>query len=267
MQGVSRTRGLRRARRPLRTRIAALLPKVLLLLSEREQVCGITVASGAVPPGMEALFTARVRRALRYIAQYDPGRLTRIQRDVRAIYGHLGRVNIYEAPSHQIWLGWPTVLSCSAPYTAMVIVHEATHGRIQAFGIDYTPAMRDRIEHACVAQEVAFARRLPGGEMLAESEISRLDRPWWTPKALLDHQIEGAKAHKSPSWLLRLITWTGRRRVKREEAALRETVAADSEPAAPASRGDASASPTEGKAGAPLGDGFTRSDETPGHGA
>ncbi len=139
----------------------------------------------------------------------------------------------------------------------MVIIHEATHGRIHAFGIPYAPAMRDRIENACVAQEVAFARRLPGGEALAESEIRGLDRQWWTPKALLDHQVESAQAHKLPNWLVHLITWIGRRRVESEEAELREAIAGNA-PAAPP--GDAPGISAEQLRGDRLDDGITRSD-------
>jgi len=55
----------------------------------------------------------------------------------------------------------------------MVIVHEATHGRIDDHGIMYLAENRDRIETACVRQETIFARCLPGGDVLARRKTCR----------------------------------------------------------------------------------------------
>src|SRR5207244_3506210 len=43
---------------------------------------------------------------------------------------------------------------------AKTLVHEATHGLLEARGVNYTAELRSRIEHLCVTEENRFLDRL-----------------------------------------------------------------------------------------------------------
>ena len=97
----------------------------------------------------------------------------------------------------------------------MTIMHEATHARIIDRGIQYHVKNRDRIEGACVRQEALFARRLPGGDALAEAELAKLDRPWWSDESLQEGQLRQARAEELPSWFIGLMERVFERRAAR----------------------------------------------------
>jgi hypothetical protein len=156
------------------------------------------------------VFFARVRRALELIDRYDQRSLERIRRDIGPHH--------YDRNSKFIALSWPFVLQGTAADLAMTIIHEATHHRIAEWGIAYDESLRGRIEAVCVGPEVAFARRLPGGESLAESELKVLERPWWTPEGFHRSTMVALRAHDAPAWVLRLMDWIGRRRLRRKQA-------------------------------------------------
>ncbi len=48
---------------------------------------------------------------------------------------------------------------------ASVLVHEATHARLDHCGFGYDEAERDRIEKVCLRREMAFAKRVPGATL------------------------------------------------------------------------------------------------------
>jgi len=217
--GVTRIKG--RTHRSLRAVLWAPVEAVLMTLALRTsshvEVLGIGLRAVTVPDGMEPLFFAKVQRALEMIERYDPRRLTRIRHDVRSIGGTAGGPHEYHHSIRAIMLSWPGVLQESATELAMTIIHEATHGRISDRGIRYEEPMRGRIEAACVAQEAAFARRLPCGDVLAETKLKTLQRPWWTPEELHRLSMMGARAHELPEWLLRWLDAVGRRRLERDK--------------------------------------------------
>jgi len=123
---------------------------------------------------------ARIHDALHLIREYAPRRHERIRRDVR-------RFIILAAGGPQYWPGVDAItltrrmlVSEPTEEVALVIVHEATHARLYSMGIRYLPAMRERIERACVRAEVAFAKELPDAEWWVASVQKQLDTPWWT---------------------------------------------------------------------------------------
>jgi hypothetical protein len=61
-------------------------------------------------------------------------------------------------------------------WIASTIVHEATHARLEKWGIRYDEAVRHRIERICARRELDFARRLSGVDALQEEITWRLDR-------------------------------------------------------------------------------------------
>jgi hypothetical protein len=85
---------------------------------------------------------------------------------------------------------------------ASVLVHEAVHLRINARGIKYKPAYRERIERVCIAEQARFLRCFPGdGEEMAREAEACLAVSWWTHEAreaTLDDMLE---KHQLPRWL------------------------------------------------------------------
>lgn len=113
----------------------------------------------------------------------------------------------------------PTVLSSASANLAMVIVHEATHARIDNRGIAYYVEDRERIEAACVRQEALFARALPGGEALADAEVKMLENPWWSDQSMEEGKLRLARAEEMPGWFIRHLERMARRRAARRNTA------------------------------------------------
>jgi hypothetical protein len=214
------------ARPTLGQRVDLTLLKLTLWLSPRSEAFGVKLYAVTLPPGMQELFFAKVRRALELIDRHEPQRLRRLRQDVSVIGGIAGGAHHYKPYGRAIMLSWPGVLQGTVIDTAMTIVHEATHGRLASVGIEYEEAPRSRIEGVCVAQEAAFARLLPGGEALAMTALKKLETPWWTPEEAHRWTMIKARAHKLPGWLLRYIEWKSRRHMRRAVGAC----TADSEP-------------------------------------
>ncbi|HEY2851817.1 MAG TPA: hypothetical protein VGJ18_03175 [Gemmatimonadaceae bacterium] len=184
-------------------------------MSRHRRVLGIELSAYVVRDQYRLVFFGRVQRALELIGRYEPRRLDRIRRDVRTICGMSGGPNVYHHVGRAIMLTMPTVLASSPPELAMVIVHEATHGRIDDRGIPYLAENRSRIETACVRQETIFARRLPGGDALADASVGKLANPWWSDQDLVEWQLRTLKAEEVPPWLARFVERMLKRRAAR----------------------------------------------------
>jgi hypothetical protein len=78
---------------------------------------------------------------------------------------------------------------------AVSLVHEATHARIDRW-IPYREDLRERIEAICRRQELAFARRLPGGAAIVRRMEEWLAQPpakeFWSDMAFRDRWLEGS---------------------------------------------------------------------------
>jgi len=208
-------------RRTVGTGMVRLSHRLMLLMSEQRRVVGVELSSFMLQSRYKLVFFGRVQRALELIALYEPRRLDRIRRDVRMICGISGGPNHYQHVDRMIMLSLPGVLYGSPAELAMTIIHEATHGRIIDRGIQYDVENRDRIEAACVRQEAAFARCLPGGEALADAELAKLERPWWSDQSLQEGQLQHARAEELPSWFIRMMERSFARRAARAAAAAR----------------------------------------------
>src|SRR5688500_12391223 len=105
----------------------------------------------------------KVKAALRIIAQYDPRRWRRLRNDVSRIVildlsgAHGGHI----AGSRSCIVSRQRLARDTPALIALTIVHEATHRRIDRAGIRYWPDLQSRIERRCVAEELAFAEKLP----------------------------------------------------------------------------------------------------------
>ncbi len=104
----------------------------------------------------------RVSEALDLIARFDQYRFRRLQKDLRRIVvtPFTGANAAYLPGSKTCYLSTRVVEQHSALNVAMLLVHEATHARIEAAGIRQWPDQRSRFERACVRAELAFASRV-----------------------------------------------------------------------------------------------------------
>lgn len=128
--------------------------------------------------------------SLELVKSCDPSRYHRIQRRLSWI------VN---CPLEKVWMAqyrhgfraceidfderdYVANLELHVAWCASTLVHEATHGAIDARGIRYTPEMRSRIEQLCVAEEHRFLDHLavsqPEMAQDLRSDFSESDWHW-----------------------------------------------------------------------------------------
>jgi hypothetical protein len=95
---------------------------------------------------------------------------------------------------------------------AAVIIHEATHARLERCGLHYDEKYRSRIEEICLRQELTFALKLPDSGQLQE-EIKRTlewcasDHDYFSDTNLEQRDIQGGittlRYLGTPDWM----TW------------------------------------------------------------
>jgi hypothetical protein len=169
-----RPRGLIAVRKPDRkpTRV----DRIYLWLSTSREVDGLWVGTMESKPP-RAL--GRVEEALRLIKLYDALSYSRITR-------HLDRIWVNLIPSGQAHYD-PSLNACvlddryvlqeamSVARIASTIVHEATHARLNNWGVAYLVDRRTRIEAICGRRELKFLAKIPEGGPLREEVASALD--------------------------------------------------------------------------------------------
>jgi hypothetical protein len=104
---------------------------------------------------------------------------------------------------------------------ASTIVHEATHARLERWGIIYVEESRYRIEAICLRRERAFLAKLPDSGSLQE-EITRAlewcatDRDYLSNASFRDRddegQVEMLRYLEAPDWIVRWAVWLIQRR-------------------------------------------------------
>jgi hypothetical protein len=119
----------------------------------------------------------RVEDALRLIKDHDPLHYSRIISNLERIWVDLlpNARAIYEPSLNACKLDERFVLleTTTLPQIASSIVHEATHARLERWGISYDDEKaRPRIEAICLRRELNFVGKLPQAEPLRE-EIAR----------------------------------------------------------------------------------------------
>jgi hypothetical protein len=108
---------------------------------------------------------------------------------------------------------------------ATTIIHEATHARLEKWGIVYEEGKRKGIETICTRRELDFASKLPNGEPLRQEIAARLE--WYAGdhdfysdanfrQQHQDGEIEALRYLDAPKWLVRCGIWLIRRRRRRE---------------------------------------------------
>jgi hypothetical protein len=178
--------------------------------AERHDFLGITVALDQGSAEDRATCIRKIEAALRLIHEHDPRRLRRIQGDIDGIYlwGDTGPAGSFLSSIRLVTLRFTYVVSpsTSAAKIASTLVHEGTHARLHARGIDYAPERRARVEAICARSEIAFARRLLDPEDLIEEAEWRLalDRSHWSYQARQQRNLQALAELGVPRWFVAL---------------------------------------------------------------
>ena len=114
----------------------------------------------------------RVEDALRLIKRHDKLHYSRIIRNIERVWVHLLPSALAHYQSSINACVFDGVLfsrrRANAQKIASTIIHEATHARLDGWGIDYDEATRYRIEAICIRRELNFLTKLPDSEHLQE---------------------------------------------------------------------------------------------------
>ncbi len=121
-------------------------------------------------------FRDQIDRAMQFIREHDPRRAARIEQHVHYIVNTSMFHNssgVYSQLDKACWLNYESLYERLVGWgdfcddtqqvltlkLASTIVHEATHARIDDAGIPYDERHRERIERACLREELHFMRR------------------------------------------------------------------------------------------------------------
>jgi hypothetical protein len=161
----------------------------------------------------------RAEAAFAFIKQYDPIQYKRILGHLKRIWVDIipGSLACYKSQLDACVLDQRHVLSedTSLESLASNIVHEATHARLQHWGIAYDEQRRSRIERICIGREVAFLKRLPNSEKLVKRAEYERDYCANTPEYFSNEKfherhVEGSlqalRDLRAPNWFIALTT-------------------------------------------------------------
>jgi hypothetical protein len=222
-----KSRGLVVVRKPDRkpTRI----DRLDLWLSKGRKIDGLWVGAMESKPH-PAL--RRVEAALQLIKRHDMLSYSRITRNLDRIWVRLipSAEAHYERSLNACVLDERYVLGegMTLEKLASTIVHEATHARLEGWGISYVEGRRSRIEAICLRRELSFVAELPDSESLQEEVVRTLE--WCSTNGdylsdasfrKRDYQgnIETFRYVGIPNWLINFLMRTVRRRRSRARRA------------------------------------------------
>jgi hypothetical protein len=192
-----------------------------LWISTGHKVDGLWVGSTESKP-QPAL--RRVEDALRLIKEHDSLHYGRVIQNLDRICIHLipGALAHYQLSLNACVLDKRFVLSetTTLERIASAIVHEATHARLDKWGIDYVETARFRIEAICLRRELNFLTKLPNSEPFQQEIASTVE--WYGSNSDYfsdvnsqerDDQgmVETARHVGIPEWFIRFILYVARR--------------------------------------------------------
>jgi hypothetical protein len=186
-----------------------------LWLSTGREIDGLWVGTieGKPHPGLH-----RVEDALRLIKHHSSLHYSRVTRNLERLWVHLlpdASACYYEALG-ACMLDERFVLqeTMTLEELASTIVHEATHARLEQWGIRYDEQVRARIEAVCIRRELNFIAKLPHSEPLREQKARALewcvsDHEYFSNVSFQqrDHQgnVETLRYLGTPEWVIRFI--------------------------------------------------------------
>lgn len=142
-------------------------------MSEARHIDGLWVGSSEEPPypGLR-----RVEDALLLIKQHSPLHYSRVVRNLSRVWVTILPTSVaeYDHSLNACLLDERFVNDASEALMglASTIVHEATHARMERWGVKYEEQKRSRIEAICFRRELSFAASLADGVELQE-QITR----------------------------------------------------------------------------------------------
>lgn len=197
----------------------------LWLLSTGRKIDGLWVGTWESEPH-PAL--QRVEQALQLIKRHDALNYSRIIRHLDRICVYLipGSGAHYESSLNACVIDDRYVLGeqMTVEKIASTIVHEATHARLDGWGITYVEEKRSRIEAICLRRELYFRARLPDSESLQEETARTLEwaatsRDYYSDASLQRREdrdnLEALRYLGAPRWLISVVLRMGRRRRQR----------------------------------------------------
>jgi hypothetical protein len=194
---------------------ARIVDRINLAISIGRYLEGIWIGSWRGRP--EDL--TRVEDALLLIKQHSPLDYVRIARGLERIWVSLTFHGLGEY-DHSLKACILDERYVNDPATtveqiASTIVHEATHARLERYGIEYEEPRRVKIEAICCRRELAFAARLPGSAELQQDIARCLEWYQTNPEQFRDarfeeaHTVGGIEALRylgTPDWIIRAIS-------------------------------------------------------------
>lgn len=189
--------------------------KIELWLSTSRDIDGLWVGTMEGPP---QLGLRRAEDALRLIKHYSPLHYSRVLHHLERVWVKLTPHGLacYERSLEACVLDERFVLAetTTVERIATTIVHEATHARLEHWGIPYDEEMRTRIEAICCRRELAFAIKLPDSAQLQEEIAASLEfygtnSEFYSDANFHDRELQGqleALRHLgAPEWVTRAI--------------------------------------------------------------
>lgn len=143
---------------------------------------GVSICHSRLSASLDTEFEDSVRGALRLVEQSDPLRFARITQSIRYVRSAVWLPGTtaaqYVRSSRVCEMEWTKIRVPDDPqltvfYTAVTLVHEATHGLLIRRGVAHTPSRRSRIEDVCRSQEAQFIRHLDSAMGKAWLLVSR----------------------------------------------------------------------------------------------
>jgi hypothetical protein len=209
-------RGTAIARKPNRKPHAA--DRIDLWLSRGRDIDGLWVGTteDKPQPGLR-----RVEDALQLIKHLSPLHYSRVIHNLERVWVRLLTIAdaCYSEPLGACTLDQRFVLqeTTTLEEIASTIVHEATHARLERWGISYDEKARARIEAICLRRELNFIANLPDSEPMREQKARTLewcvsDHDYFSDANFQQRNQQGSAEALhylgTPDWLIRFIFTT-----------------------------------------------------------
>jgi hypothetical protein len=197
-------------KRPSTISRPTIFDKLLLAASTSRYVDGIWVGSYRRPSDLR-----RVDDALLLIKQWSPLHYSRVRRDLARIWIYItpGARAHYSARLDACVLDERWVTNSIVEELASMIIHEASHARLEHLGIDYKEEERSRIEKFCFRRQLAFVAKLPDSKELQDELKRSVDwyggnKEWFSDANFVRREKEGVvealRYIDAPQWVIRL---------------------------------------------------------------
>jgi len=192
-----------------------LVDKFELWLSDSRVTDGLWI--GSARSDNPELDLQRVEAALRLIERFAPLYHRRIRNSLSRIWVRLipNGAACYLDRLNACLLDERVVASetTTLEWIASAIVHEATHARLEKWGIRYNEAARLRIERICIRRQLDFVQHLSGVDALQEQITQSLDwcrdgNAYYTDKNMRQEIDQGntdvLRHLGAPEWIIAL---------------------------------------------------------------